>query len=205
MNRTTLVGRSSSHFTRIARIFALELGVEHDFQVVFDIMSADARDYADNPALKVPVLVDEQGSLFGTENICRALALRSGKGERVVLRGETAARVVANAEELVLHIMGAEVSLIMAKLTGAPAPEKVVRGIENSLDWLDLNLHGVRAALPASRLVSFVEIALFCVVRHLPFREVMAVERWRTLAAFADELGISPSARATEFRFDQKP
>jgi glutathione S-transferase len=186
-------------------MFALELGVEHDFQIVFDIMSADARDYADNPALKVPVLVDEQGPLFGTENICRALALRSGRGGRVVLRGETAARVVANAEELVLHVMGAEVSLIMAKLSGTPAPEKVVRGIEKSLDWLDQNLDSVRAALPASRIVSFVEVALFCFVRHLPFRELMTVERWRTLAAFADELGTLASARATEFRFDQKP
>ena len=27
-----LVGRSSSHFTRVARIFALELGVPHSFR-----------------------------------------------------------------------------------------------------------------------------------------------------------------------------
>ena len=33
-----LVGRSSSHFTRTARIFALELGVPHTFRPVFDIM-----------------------------------------------------------------------------------------------------------------------------------------------------------------------
>jgi glutathione S-transferase len=202
MNKPMLVGRSSSHFTRAARIFACELGVEHDFRIVHDLMSADVQEYAGNPALKIPVLVDAQGSLFGTENVCRALALRSGRSESVVLRGETAARVVANAEELTLHVMSAEVTLIMAKLTATSAPEKIVRGIEISLDWLDQNLDVLRAALPASRSVSFVEVALFCLVRHLPFRGVMSVDRWHSLCAFADAFGARPSALATEFRFD---
>jgi glutathione S-transferase len=197
-----LVGRSSSHFTRVARIFAVELGVEHEFRIVRDLTSGDAHDYAGNPALKIPVLVDAEGPLFGAENICRALAQRSERRAGAVLRGEIAARAVANAEELTLNVMSAEVSLIMAKLTGASAPPKVEHGIENSLDWLDGNLARVRAALPPSRSVSFVEVALFCLVRHLPFREIMAVERWRTLCVFADELGARPSARATEFGFD---
>lgn len=201
MTTTTLVGRSSSHFTRVARIFALELGVAHDFRIVRDIMSADVADYAGNPALKIPVLVDEAGALFGTENVCRALVVRSGRSD-ALLRGAVPVRVVANAEELTLHVMSAEVGLIMAKLTSSPAPEKVARGIENSLDWLEDNLHAVRAALPTGRTISFCEVALFCLLRHLPFREVMAVDRWTKLAAFADELGTRPSARATEYRFD---
>ena len=202
MTDCMLVGRSSSHFTRVARVFAAELGVAHDFRILHDILSPHVRDYGENPALKIPVLVDEDGPLFGTENICRALAVRSGRRDAVVLRGDAGARVVANAEELVLHVMSAEVSLILAKLTSTPAPEKVAIGIERSLDWLDAQLDAVRAELPASRAVSFVEVALFCLVRHLPFREVMSVERWRRLGAFADEIGARPSSRATEFRFD---
>ena len=50
----TLVGRSSSHFTRTARIFALELGVQHAFRPVLDMTTPDPAAYADNPALKVP-------------------------------------------------------------------------------------------------------------------------------------------------------
>ncbi len=98
--------------------------------------------------------------------------------------------------------MSAEVSLILAKITGNPAPAKVAIGIEQSLDWLDARLEQVRAELPASRVVSFVEVALFCTLRHLPFREVMAIDRWQRLASFADELAARPSARETEFRFD---
>jgi len=53
MNKPTLVGRSSSHFTRVARIFCHELGVEHELRIVGDLMSADAGDYGGNPALKI--------------------------------------------------------------------------------------------------------------------------------------------------------
>jgi glutathione S-transferase len=202
MTKPTLLGRSSSHFTRVTRIFAHELEIEHDFRIVHDLRSTDPRDYAGNPALKIPVLVDAQGQLFGVENVCRALALRSSRAAEVVLRGQITARTVANAEELTLHVMNAEVALIMAKLNGTPAPDKAARSIETSLDWLDANLGLVRAALPTARAVSFVEVALFCLVRHLPFRELLAVERWATLCRFADEFGNRPSTQATEFRFD---
>jgi len=205
MSQITLVGRSSSHFTRILRIFALELGVAHTFRPVLDITAVDAAAYADNPALKIPVLVDEQGPLFGTENICRELVRRSQKAARVVMRGELNDRVVANAEELTLHVMTSEVSLIMAKAAadGRPAPAKVSRGIENSLRYLDENLDALLAALPADRAFSFVEVALFCVLRHLPFREVMDVSAWTHLGEFCNGFGERESARATEYRFDQ--
>ena len=198
----TLVGRSSSHFTRTARMFALELGVPHAFQPVFDLTTLDRAVYADNPALKVPILVDEHGPLFGTENICRELVRRSGRAA-VVLRGDVRERVVANAEELALHVMSSEVSLIMAKIAGEPPPPKVVRSIENSLGFLDEHVGAVLAALPAGRALSFVEVTLFCVVTHLPFRQVMDVAPWPRLGDFCRRFGERDSARATDYRFDK--
>jgi glutathione S-transferase len=202
MTQLALVARSSSHFSRTARMFALELGVPHTFRPVLDLTSSDMGAYADNPALKVPILVDESGPLFGTENICRALARRSEHAARTVLRGDTPARIVANAEELVLHVMASEVTLIMAKFTGAALPPKVTASIENSLDFLDAHLDAVLAALPADRLTSFFEVALFCVVTHLPWREVMDVSRWTRLGDFVRDFGQRDSARATAYRFD---
>jgi glutathione S-transferase len=199
----TLVGRSSSHFTRTARMFALELGVPHAFQPVFDLTSLDRAVYADNPALKVPILVDEHGPLFGTENICRELVRRSDQAAAVVLRGDVRDRAVSNAEELALHVMSSEVSLIMAKLAGEPPPPKVVRSIENSLGFLDDHIDAVLAALPADRTLSFVEVTLFCVVTHLPFRQVMDVAPWQRLGEFYRRFGERDSARATEYRFDK--
>lgn len=203
MGDLVLQGRSSSHFTRTARIFALELEVPHTFRPVLDITSQDAADYADNPALKVPILIDEQGPLFGTENICRELARRSSKAASCVLRGASSDRLVANAEELVLHVMSAEVVVITAKLAGnATAPPKVMSSIESCLGHLDERLDAVLARLPTNRALSFVEVALFCVVTHLPFRQVLQTAPWKRLTAFAERFGERASARNTEYMFD---
>jgi hypothetical protein len=70
------------------------------------------------------------------------------------------------------------------------------------LRYLDDNVHAVLAALPRDRILSFVEVALFCVLRHLPFREVMDVSSWTRLGDFARQFGERESAKSTEYRFD---
>jgi glutathione S-transferase len=204
MTDLILIGRSSSHYTRVARIFALELGVPHAFEPVLDLTSPDAATYAGNPALKIPVLVDDAGPLFGTENICRELLRRSQTRARVVLRGDVANRLVANAEEITLHLMSTEVSLIMAKLAGdgREAPPKLRRSLENGLDYLNENLDRVLDALPEGRALSFLEVALFCVVTHLPFRQISDVVGHERLRALCDRFGERESAQRTEYRFD---
>jgi glutathione S-transferase len=196
-----LVGRSSSHFTRTARLFALELGVAHRFRPVLDMTTRDPATYGDNPALKVPVLIDAEGPLYGTENICRAFARRSGLGARVVLRGEVSARVVANAEEMILHAMSSEVILIMMGLD-QPSPPKVRASLENALGFLEANVEGVLEALPAERRLSFCEASLYALVTHLPFRKIMDVSGYPRLQAFCAQFGERPGAVATAYRFD---
>src|SRR5262245_34260782 len=116
MTDLVLVDRSSSHFTRTARIFALELQVPHTFRPVLDIMSLDSATFSNNPALKIPVLVDESGPLFGTENICRELVRRATRRSEMFLRGDIEEHLVANAEEMTLHAMSTDVTLVTAKL-----------------------------------------------------------------------------------------
>jgi len=207
MSGLELVGRSSSHFTRTARIFALELGVAHAFRPVFDMTKLEAENYAGNPALKVPILVDEQGPLYGTENICKELVRRAGGGAgRVLMRGDSGVRAIANFEECTLHVMSAEVSVIMTKAMGdGGPPAKLTRSMENCLTYLDENLSAAFGALPADRTLSFVEVALFCVVTHLPFRQVMETARWTHLSEFCEQFGERESARRTPFRFDTPP
>src|SRR4029078_9067701 len=104
----------------------------------------------------------------------------------------------ATSERLARHVMSSAVSLIMAKLTGAAPPPKVVASIENCLDFLDAHIEAALAALPADLLTSFPAVSLFCLVTPLPWREVMDVSRWSRLGDFARELGQRDSARATE-------
>jgi glutathione S-transferase len=184
-------------------MFALELRVEHAFRPVFDMTSLDPGTYASNPALKVPVLVDEQGSLFGAENICRELARRSSTRTGVVLRGDSPSRIVANCEEQVLHAMSAEVSLVMVGVAETKPPPKLRPSLENSLGFLEQRQDELISALPPDRAVSFVEVALFCLVTHLPWRKVLDVAPWPRLQAFGERYGQRESAQATAYRFDQ--
>lgn len=211
MSDLILVGRSSSHFTRVTRMFAIELGVALTFRPLFDLTSLDVASYGENPALKIPVLVTETGPLFGAENICRELVRRAGaknkkdkakKKSDIVMRGDLDSRLVANAEELTLHAMQTGVIIILGKTSGIAPSAKTSRSLENTLAWLDANVEGVIAALPEGRTVSFVEVALFCLTRHLPFRDVIDVKPYAKLLAFADGYGGRPSARETEYRID---
>ena len=204
MTELVLIGRSSSHFTRTARIFALELGVPHKFQAVLDMTSRDAVTYGGNPTLKVPVLIDAQGPLFGTENICREITERSGARVRVVLRGDVAKRIVANAEELVLHVMSTGVALIMTKIAApdAPPPPKLMPSLTNALVHLNESIDETLEMLPNDRVLSFFEVAVFAAVTHLSFRQVADVSPYERLEAFRDRFATREGARQTEYRFD---
>ena len=204
-NRPTLVGRSSSHFTRAVRIFARELGVDYTFRVVRDLLSTEPADYAGNPALRLPALETAEGVWFGSLNGCRALARLAERKLDIAWPEHLVSPVLANAQELTLQAMATEVALIMAKVSGA-GPEtahltKLRRSLDNMMLWLDEQFPAIQRALPAREL-SYLEVTLFCLVTHLPFRELQPNVELGELERFAAEFGERPSARSTQYRFD---
>jgi len=201
-----LYGRSSSHFTRIARIFAAELELAVEFVLIRDLMSADAADYGDNPALKMPTLETFEGSWFGSLGICRELARHSELNLDIVWPDQLETPLTSNAQEMVLQSMASEVALVMAKASGVPADNahqaKLARSLLGSLQWLEENAAAAIASLPPERDLSYLEVSLFCLVEHLPFREVLSVEPYTSLRAFADRFALRSSAKATPYKFD---
>ena len=153
----TIIGRSSSHFTRVTRIFAFELGLAPALRVVPNLASVSASDYGGNPALRVPALVAPSGTWFGALSVCREL-VRLARSERRVIWPEALDRaLLANAQELTLQAMSTEVSLIMGSLNGAELPaahrEKLSTSLRGSLSWLDQNIVAVLELLPPTFLV----------------------------------------------------
>ncbi|HYP86756.1 MAG TPA: glutathione S-transferase N-terminal domain-containing protein, partial [Polyangiaceae bacterium] len=147
----TIVGRSSSHFTRTVRIFALELGVAHSFQVARNLSSLAAADFGDNPALRLPILKDESGVWFGALNICRQLARASSAPGRIVWPEQLTTPLLANAQELTVQAMASAVDLIMSRDSVAPTSSFVAKrraSLESSVSWLDQHVDAVLAALP---------------------------------------------------------
>ena len=202
-----LTGRTASHFTRVVRMVAHELGVPMELRLVADLMSVDVADYGGHPALKIPTLHIGDDVLFGTDNICVRLAQIAKREDdpRVVLSQRMTSDLVHNAQEIVWHAMTAQVQLgLGVGVSKLPADSaffaKVRLGLLGSLGWLDGRLDRVLAALPAPRDFSVFEVTLHCLVEHIAFRPTVPLDGFPELRTFAATFAERPSARATTFR-----
>ncbi|QRK12740.1 glutathione S-transferase N-terminal domain-containing protein [Archangium violaceum] len=207
--RPVLIGRSSSHFTRVARIFAAEMRIDYSFRVVRDLMSSNPEDYGGNPALRIPVLQTSRGAWFGALNICRELWRRSSPRPRVIWPEDLDEPLLSNAQELVLQSMAAEVTLIMDKLAGigdsSAHHAKMRKGLVNMMSWLEENARSALAVLPPQRDLSYLEVTLFCLVTHLEFREVLPTASYPELKKFCQQFSTRASIDETAYRFDSTP
>ncbi len=183
---------------------AAELGVSYDFEVVRDLRSLDASDYAGNPALRLPILKSPRGNWYGALCICRELARQAPEQRHVVWPEDLTQALSSNVQELTLQAMASEVSLIMAQLAGTPASDaqltKLDQSLRNMLGFIDENIEAALALLPRERATSLLEVTLFCLVRHLEFRELLDTSGWRALGAFAERVERRASAHATPDR-----
>ena len=205
-----LIGRSSSHFTRVARMAAHELAVPVVFEVVPDLLSVDPAAYGGHPSLKIPILHDGDVVSFGTEHICRRLVAIAGRtgDPRIVLAAPDDDALVANAQEIVWTAMLAQVQLVAGvQLARLPADNpyfaKAAQGLRGSLGWLDEHLAAILAALPAERAWSSLELALYCLLEHIAFRSTLSLARFAALHDFAATIATRPSARSTRYAFDR--
>ena len=205
----TLIARSSSHFSRVARIYVEELAVPCAFRPVYDINATDAGTFADNPLLRVPSLVTPQGTWFGSLNVCRALARLSAQHLRLVWPEDLTEVIAANAQEVVTDAMGTGVIIITARLTGTtdenPALRKPFARLAGALTWLETHLEAALDAQPRGGDLSFLEVSAFCFLTHLGFRGLGTLDAYPRLRAFTARFEARPSAQATPYRFDPPP
>ena len=204
-----LIGRRSSLFTRMALIFAEALRVPYELLPIHDMSALGPDVYAGNPALKLPSLRRGESVLFGTLNICRAIAEGCDASNEIVWPETLRDDLSRNAQELVWHCMSAQVQLVMGMVLGQLPGDNVFfvkarKSMENSLAWLDSRLADTLDVLPR-RSLSVYEVSLFCLIEHLSWRNTMNVASFKTLAAFAEDYGTMPAAQCTRYRFDPPP
>jgi glutathione S-transferase len=205
---TQLIGRSSSHFTRLVAIVAHELGVPFELVPIYSLKSLEPADYGDNPALKLPTLRTGDTLVFGSENICRTLVSLAGPGSRIVFPHELDTPLARNAQELTTHAMASQVNVILASGLGGLADDnpyltKLTTSFRGALAWLDANLERALAELPTPRTTSLLEVGLFCLVEHMAFRPTISAEPYSQLRAFAAAFASRPSAQRTGYHFDK--
>lgn len=207
-NEPVIIGRQSSHYTRVVRMFADEVRVACRFTPVGDLMSRDPEMFAGNPALKLPILRADGETIFGSVNICRALYGRSSNRVRVFWPWDSDDVLLMNAHEILAHAMTAEVDVVIHEIVEQRPPDNASRKRRESLigclEWLDRHLDDVLAAMPGFDLSLF-GIQFYCLVSHLPFRNPVDLSAMPRLRSFADRYGRRESAVATPYRFDQQP
>jgi glutathione S-transferase len=203
-SRLRIVGRSSSHFTRVVRIFAEECEVPCELQLVPSLLASDADVYGGHPGLRVPTLLTAEGPVFGSLPSCRALASLATRAVDMVWPEHTRAPLAVNALELAVQAMSTEVTWIMtttARGESSPYALKSQAALKGMLSWLDAHVDEALNSLP-TRDLSYLELSLFCLVDHLEFRKVTTIEEYPHLVRCRDAFAERPSARATPFRFD---
>ena len=210
MNDIQIIGRSSSHFTRVTLMFAHQLAVPFELVPIYDMTQVDAAAYAGNPALKLPTLRYAGGLVFGAENICRTLAELAPAPAAIIWPEQLRQPLARNAQELVWHGMAAQVQLVLGTvICKLPADNvyftKALTGFEAALQWLDEHLGEVRKLLPAPRDLSLFEVTLFCLIEHLVFRPTLPIDAYPALLKFSEEFGTRPAAQRTRYQVDKPP
>lgn len=184
-------------------MFACEAGVAIDFEPVTDLMSLQSADYAGNPALKLPILVTAEGPLYGSVNICRSIDAMAASGSAVRWPWQSEDRMAANAAELVQQAMATEVQIVVNRLSGiaddCPPQRKALTGMRQTLAWLETHSEHV---LRGGARLDYIELALYCLITHIGFREVLVLPPLPKLDRWRGRIDRRESARATGYRFD---
>lgn len=200
-----LLGRQSSHYTRVVRMLAHELALDLPLHPIHDLMSLDPASYGGNPALKLPTLRFGDGQVFGTLNICRALAAHADRTQDVYWPEQAGRALLMNAHELLAHAMAAQVEVVLHEAVMRRPPDaasgKRRASLLACLGWLDQHLDAV---LPQVRQkpLSWFELCLFALLAHIPFRNPLDITGLHALAEFERGFSARPSAQATPYRFD---
>lgn len=210
MSNIQIIGRRSSHFTRVPLIIAEELRLAYELVPIYDMTALGRDAYADNPALKLPTLRRDGTTLFGALNICRALSETASDPLDIVWPEQLRDDLSRNAQELVWHCMAAQVQLVMGTVVGKlPADNvffvKLRTGVESSLQWLDARHADTIAALPTQRALSIYEVTLLCLIEHLEWRRTISIDAYPALVDFVRTFGARASAQRTAYRFDTPP
>jgi glutathione S-transferase len=116
--------------------------------------------------------------------------------------------LLMNAHEIVAHAMAAQVEVVFHEIVSKRPPDATSRKRRESLlgclAWLDRHLEAIRAQLPGER-IALLDLMLYCLLEHLPFRNPIDLSGLPALTAFLATFGERASARATPYRFDAPP
>lgn len=129
-----------SHFARKVRLLLAALNIEVDYIDVGNVAELSIDGFGPNPLMKVPTLIDDNQTVFDSDNIARYIVNKYDNDDQFNVLKLTTEQL--NAQVVMNGIMAAEVELILAQRTGLDIIEhqrfiKIKASIMNGLNWLE--------------------------------------------------------------------
>ncbi|MGH1346263.1 MAG: glutathione S-transferase family protein [Nannocystales bacterium] len=172
-----------SHFSRKVRLLLDGWGATVQQVDVGDV--GDPTAFADNPLMKVPVLLDGETQVFDSDHIAAYLMRRLDPADRFGVATSEVERL--NARAVMNGVMGAEVELLLAERSGIDTVEmprfgKLRRAIEAGLSWLEAHAEVFQGE------PSYLGFHLVALWDHLSLYDKLPQVRVPTLRAQIQEL-----------------
>lgn len=188
-----------SHFSRKVRIVLAELGISCELVHAPNLLSEDPAHFGGNPILRVPVLEDGDDWVIESDAIVRYLLERHDAGnDRFAFFSMTVAQ--RNALAMISATMGAEVELLLSQRSGLGAEHEGVYFrryrvvIRECMSWLEER----GPALWPECDLSYLDIALACMLDHLRYNDMMPrLPECRWLSERAARHAMRPSFAST--------
>lgn len=146
-----LVATPTSHFARKVRLLLDHYGLEYTLVDAGNVAEFSEDKFSGNPLMLVPVLVDEDLTLFDSDNIAAYLVHKHDPHDRYgVLTTDVAA---LNARAVLNGMMLAEARLVLGERTGLktnnqPFFDKSRAVFAKGFEWLNANLDLFNADKP---------------------------------------------------------
>lgn len=180
-----LFGTPRSHFTRVVRMVAHELGLSVPLVDVGDV--GQLVPFAGNPLMTVPVLEHEGARIWDTHHVCRYLVEQAGRDPLGVESLDVEGR---NTLAVIFGVMGAEVRLILAARAGVPAEgrpfDKVRATVKAGLGFLDARVDEDRRDLDYLAVATVAMWEHLLLFRNAVEADAPRIDRWvRALSAHA--------------------
>lgn len=187
-----LYGTELSHFARKVRLLIDHYSIPCEFVDIGNVAEAEQQKFAQNPLMKVPVLVDEDNWVLDSDHIASYLVDRFDGSDRFQVATKDVFNL--NARAVMNGIMAEEVKILLAKRTGIPVEnfpffDKATASIKNGLSWLES--HASRFDGDA---LSYREMHLVCMWDHLSHYATVSLE-YTQIAKIVSEVSEAPLIR----------
>lgn len=189
-----LYGTAPSPFTRKVRVVLLELGLEHDFRLITALLSNSSSDFANNPLLQFPVLVDGDRQIIDSSLITQYLLETHATDRSPICFLPKSGDVWLHRKRLLIINggMDAGVKIVRARRSEIPDFEKYVMfqqekaAIIDSLAWLESDLAKAETTgLYLAGPITHLEISLQCYLDWGLFRNIIpSLDEYPRLKAF---------------------